>query len=86
MWILPKHHDSEFEDIQKHEAVNLSLMLKDVLGKMNRVLDNPAYNYLVHSAPLKEPHLQHYHWHIEIKPKLTKVAGLSGAAVSTSTP
>jgi UDPglucose--hexose-1-phosphate uridylyltransferase len=75
VWILPKEHDSDFEDIQKYDAVNLAAMMKSILGKMNRVLDNPHYNFLLHNAPLKESHLPHYHWHIEIMPKLTKVAG-----------
>lgn len=75
VWLLPKNHDSDYSNIQKHEAVNLAQMMKNVMGKINRVLDNPPYNYLIHTAPLKEPHLPHYHWHIEIIPKLTKVAG-----------
>jgi len=74
-WILPKLHDSDFEDIQKHEAVNLAVVLKDVLGRINRVLDNPSYNYVIHTAPLKESRLPYYHWHIEIIPKLSNVAG-----------
>lgn len=75
VWILPKTHDSVFENIQKYEAVNLAAVMKSVLKKLNRVLDNPPYNYLIHNSPLKEPHLSYYHWHIEIIPKLTKVAG-----------
>jgi UDPglucose--hexose-1-phosphate uridylyltransferase len=75
VWVLPKVHDSDFEDIQKYEAVNLASMMRNILGKLDRVLDNPSYNYLIHNAPLKESHLMHYHWHIEIMPKLTKVAG-----------
>jgi len=75
MWLLPKNHSSDFEDIQKYEAVNLAALMKNVIDRMNKVLDNPPYNYLLHTAPLKEPHLAHYHWHIEIIPKLTKVAG-----------
>lgn len=75
VWVLPKAHDSDFEDIQHHEAVNLAQMMKDVLRKIDGVLDVPSYNYLLHNAPLKESHLPHYHWHIEIMPRLTKVAG-----------
>ena len=75
MWVLPKTHNSNFEDIQRHEAAALSSIMKNVIGKMNKVLDNPSYNYLLHTSPLKEPRLMHYHWHIEIIPKLTKVAG-----------
>jgi UDPglucose--hexose-1-phosphate uridylyltransferase len=75
VWVLPKTHDSDFEDIQKYEAVNLASMMKNIIGKIDRVLDHPPYNYLLHTAPLKEPHLPYFHWHIEIMPKLTKVAG-----------
>jgi UDPglucose--hexose-1-phosphate uridylyltransferase len=74
-WVLPKRHDSDFEDIQKNEMANLARTMKSVLAKMNIVLDNPPYNYLIHNAPLKEHRLPHYHWHIEIMPKLTRVAG-----------
>ncbi|MDR7387345.1 MAG: hypothetical protein QN170_07920, partial [Armatimonadota bacterium] len=37
--------------------------------------DNPPYNFIVHSAPY-DPLPEHlYHWHIEIMPRLTSVAG-----------
>lgn len=74
-WVIPKVHDSDFEDIQKHETIHLSRMLKLILGKINKVLDNPPYNYILHNSPLRENRLPHYHWHIEIMPRLTKVAG-----------
>lgn len=75
VWVLPKVHDSDFEDIQKHCSVNLASMLKGVLGKLKNVLEDPPYNFVIHNAPLKENKLPHYHWHIEIIPKLTSVAG-----------
>jgi UDPglucose--hexose-1-phosphate uridylyltransferase len=50
-------------------------MMKTVLGKHFMVLDNPPYNFILHTAPLKTTNLPHYHWYIEIIPKLTKVAG-----------
>jgi UDPglucose--hexose-1-phosphate uridylyltransferase len=30
---------------------------------------------MLHSAPLRAPTLDHFHWHLEIIPKLTRVAG-----------
>ena len=42
---------------------------------MDRVLGAPAWNLSLHSAPLKTPTLDHFHWHLEVIPKLTKVAG-----------
>lgn len=75
VWILPKVHDSDFEDLQKHEVVNLSRLLQGVLRRMKEVLDNPPYNFIILNSPLRESKLPHYHWHLEIMPKLTKVAG-----------
>lgn len=74
-WVIPKVHDSDFEDVQKHEVVNLARMLQDILKRMKSVLDNPPYNFVIVNSPLRESKLQHYHWHLEIMPKLTKVAG-----------
>jgi UDPglucose--hexose-1-phosphate uridylyltransferase len=42
---------------------------------MCRVLDDPPYNFMLHTAPLRESNLEHFHWHLEIIPKLTRVAG-----------
>jgi UDPglucose--hexose-1-phosphate uridylyltransferase len=42
---------------------------------MEQVLINPPYNYLIHNSPLQETEVNHYHWHLEIMPTLTKVAG-----------
>ena len=39
------------------------------------MLERPPYNLLIHTAPLQEAANPHYHWHIEIIPKLTRVAG-----------
>jgi len=75
VWILPKVHDSDFEDVQKHEVVNLTRLLQNVLRRMKNVLDNPPYNFIILNSPLRESKLAHYHWHLEIMPKLTKVAG-----------
>jgi UDPglucose--hexose-1-phosphate uridylyltransferase len=74
-WILPKRHGSHFEDSDQPTLQNLAWVLRTTLRKINKALENPAFNFIVHSAPVQEPFLPHYHWHIEIIPKLTKVAG-----------
>lgn len=74
-WILPKTHDSCFENAQKREYQNLSKILKTMLLKMDRVLDFPAYNLVIHTSPLTEAINDFYHWHVELMPKLSKVAG-----------
>ena len=49
--------------------------MKTVLTRIDVTLDEPPFNFIIHSAPSKTPDLDYYHWHIEIMPKLTKVAG-----------
>src|SRR5258707_929405 len=74
-WILPKNHNSHFENIQKTEVDELGTVLKTILLKLETALDKPAYNYIIHTAPFDTQSLPHYHWHIEVIPRLTRVAG-----------
>lgn len=74
-WIVPKHHNSHFENIQKIEVDELGTVLKTVLLKLDAALENPAYNYIIHTSPFDTQALPHYHWHMEIIPRLTRVAG-----------
>jgi len=74
-WILPKNHQAAFENTPTGTFENLARILHEVLSKQVRVLDNPAYNLVLHSAPLQENTNDYYHWHLELIPKLTKTAG-----------
>ncbi len=74
-WILPKRHSSHYENIQKNGVDELAGMMRQVMAKIETALDRPAYNYIIHTAPFDSQELGHYHWHIEIIPRLTKTAG-----------
>lgn len=74
-WILPKRHESHFEESDAPTLQNMAWILRSTMRKIDRVLEHPAYNFIVHSAPVQDGPLPHYHWHLEIIPKLTKVAG-----------
>jgi UDPglucose--hexose-1-phosphate uridylyltransferase len=74
-WILPMAHRSTFEDTSLEELRSLAGLLSRVLLGMARYLDDPPYNFMLHSAPLRTPSLDHFHWHLEIIPKLTRIAG-----------
>ena len=74
-WILPRRHRSHFEAADGGELSNLAWVLKSTLRKLEKVLERPPYNVVIHSAPLQDPASASYHWHIEIIPKLTRVAG-----------
>jgi len=74
-WLMPKAHISNYieTDIEMYEE--MAAILKDVLMRLKIGLANPSYNYVIHTAPVGEEYREFYHWHIEIIPKLTRVAG-----------
>ncbi len=74
-WILPRRHQSSFLEITGDEMEGFSDILTLVLGRMARALDEPPYNYFLHCAPFRTTGLPHYHWHLELVPKLITVAG-----------
>lgn len=74
-WILPTTHRSAYEEVGLEEVRALAWIVVELLRRMNRVLKDPPFNFMLHTAPLREPSLDHYHWHLEVIPKLTKVAG-----------
>src|SRR6185503_17584772 len=74
-WLLPKRHGARFEEAPRHEYEGLARMLKAVLQRVDRALGSPAYNVIVHTSPFSEDTSEIYHWHLEVMPKLTKVAG-----------
>ncbi len=74
-WILPKRHESAFENSSSQVYEGLAKALKNLLVRADQVLDNPAYNLVIHTAPVQEAAMDHYHWHVEFMPRLTKTAG-----------
>ena len=75
-WILPREHDASYQTLgEPTEYRDLAAMLKDTLQRLNRALDRPPYNFVLHTAPVSDLDLEYFHWHFEIMPKLTRVAG-----------
>jgi UDPglucose--hexose-1-phosphate uridylyltransferase len=74
-WILPKTHAASFEESRTDKLPLLANALRTTLRKLDLALDKTAYNFMLHSAPFANKDAQHYHWHIEIMPRLAKVAG-----------
>jgi UDPglucose--hexose-1-phosphate uridylyltransferase len=74
-WIFPKRHEAFFEQSSPRNFENLARAIKSLLLRTDQVLDCPAYNLVLQSAPLRESHLESFHWHIEYMPRLTRIAG-----------
>lgn len=88
-WLLPKKHNSSFADSPADRFEDLARALQSLTQKIEKVLDSPAYNMVLHTAPVQDGPTDHYHWHIEMMPKLTKVAGFewgTGVYINPTSP
>lgn len=74
-WVIPKLHQSHAETLTAQATQNLASVMRSTLRRVDKALERPPYNFVMHTAPLQESSNPHYHWHIEIIPKLTRVAG-----------
>jgi len=76
IWIIPKKHASYFCHMAGEEIPALAAILREVIARVKKVFASPAYNFIIHSSPIENEHgVEYYHWHIELMPKLTRVAG-----------
>lgn len=84
VWIIPKaHHCDYYHGITGFEE-ELAGIMKTLLLKFKIGLDYPAYNYVIQTAPFRRQYHgfaqwktieQDFHWHIELTPRLTLMAG-----------
>jgi len=74
-WILPKKHNHDFGKISEKEVPGFAEILKRSLLRIYKSLENPPFNFMLHTAPATGDGKDFYHWHLEIVPRLTKIAG-----------
>lgn len=86
MHLYPRRHSHDFSLTDDDLLFKLAHHLKEVLRRMNKALHNPPYNFLLHTSPCakKEKVLRRtywetleadWHWHLEILPRISNVAG-----------
>ena len=84
--VSPKKHLSYFEKITEEEKFQLAEAFQIALKKLYKGLNNPAYNFYLHTAPCDGKNYEHYHWHFTILPKTSIWAGFEiGTIMEIST-
>ncbi|MDI6780576.1 MAG: galactose-1-phosphate uridylyltransferase [bacterium] len=74
--IIPKVHCGDFGNIKDEETYSLAKILKEIMKRLQVLLDDPPYNYVIHTTPFHFPaNIRDYHWHIEIIPRIIRLAG-----------
>lgn len=87
--ISPKKHLPYFEQISEAEKQDLAQALLAALNKLYKGLNDPAYNFYLHTAPCDGKKYPYYHWHWTILPKTATPAGFefcTGIEISTIEP
>ena len=83
MWIFPKKHQADFGKIGPSEIPDLALILKECLTRLNKLLNDPPFNLILHTAPFRHEKKEELwktieedsHWYFHIQPRLTQSAG-----------
>ncbi len=83
--LAPRQHLHSFAEVSDADISSLARALKDVLSRLRAALKDPPYNFVFHTAPNTETTQRRagywqslpydFHWHLEILPRLTRVAG-----------
>jgi len=80
--LYPLRHSAWFSEIKENEIKSLARTMKFLLGRLKEVLSDPPYNFYIHQGPnpnsardCPDGLAEYYHWHLEIIPVLSRVAG-----------
>jgi UDPglucose--hexose-1-phosphate uridylyltransferase len=85
VWLMPKRHVRNIDDLDKKELYSFAETLKKILMRLNSSLNCPPYNYYLHVSP----DVEDLHFHIELFPRLAKLAGFefgSGIIINVMPP
>lgn len=75
IWVMPKKHSPYFERITDEQKIKLAEVLQKGLSAIYKALNDPSYNFYIHTSPCDGKDYQHFHWHIEILPHTSTWAG-----------
>ncbi len=97
--IIPRRHRHAFSSESPAAIAALARTLKDIMTRLKSVLRDPPFNFVVHTAPnvAADDRRRDYwgtievdfHWHMELLPRLTQVAGFewgSGLFINPTAP
>jgi UDPglucose--hexose-1-phosphate uridylyltransferase len=79
MHVTPRAHSANFHEIDDAGLAEVAEVLQRSLLRLECVVDEPAYNLLLKTAPFDSFGDDHYHWRMVIAPRLNKAAGFEWA-------
>lgn len=73
MLVVPRRHESHLERAAPADLVAVGRSLRGALARLSELLDDPAYNLVLHTAPHRSG--GGFHWHVHVLPRVTSLAG-----------
>lgn len=89
VWVVGKRPNPYFERITDEEKFAAAEALQKALQAIHSGLNDPPFNFYIHTAPCDGKDYAHYQWHIEILPHTATWAGFelsTGIEISTIQP
>lgn len=97
--LFPLQHNHDFGLQDDQDLVACARAMQEMLRRLFNLLQDPPYNFILHTAPPVQAELakpgywqtlpRDYHWHIELVPRLSQIAGFewgSGFFINPLTP
>lgn len=82
MQILPRSPQPHYHRCTEAELHESSQLLARSLRRLEKILGEPDYNLVLHTAPFHETGLDGFRWHWEIYPRISGIAGFELGAGS----
>lgn len=89
VWIMPRSPRPSFGATSDEELDGFAFVLRTVLRGLYNGLEDPDYNYVIHSVPSAYMEQTHLSWYMQVVPRLTTPAGFelgSGIHVNSTDP
>ncbi|MGM0641774.1 MAG: galactose-1-phosphate uridylyltransferase [Thermotogota bacterium] len=89
--IIPRFHECDFGRLSNEDDLieELAAAFYKIFRRFKKVLNDPPFNLVLHTSPFREKTEEFFHWHFEIIPRLTNIAGFewgTGFYINTVAP
>ena len=89
IWIIPRQHSVSFLYSSPEEIADMAFIIRDILRRLYIGLNDPDYNFIIRTAPVKELSNDYLHWYVTLVPRLSRTAGFelgSGMYINPALP
>ncbi|MEI6239501.1 MAG: DUF4921 family protein [Planctomycetia bacterium] len=92
--ILPRTACRHYHAADADAVTALAALTQRIIARLTRIAPQANYNWWLHQAPFASvgasaPGIEHWHWHLEILPRLSEFAGFelaTGCHITTMSP